>query len=280
MKYKPIKFKDTKFSSKVSHIHDDGLFFVIQHHKILPSIACDDAICANSIDELYERFFDHPYWPEYSNIPVTIEIYNPNQNGTFDLMEKYNTDDDYVIIGSLAEAKDELCQYAEKRILYMSPGLREVYMESFYVASDIKMLDICHFDYSLLYSKKDYSYLVGRVIRSKFTQNFSKGMYSDRMYDISNNLFYITGHMIDLYRKSKVGVIHGENIAGEILGGYRGYTLINDYPKDANPYYRDVYYGDQEFTIPVSTMELVDKETEEKFKKELFDYWKWCNENE
>ena len=74
------------------------MFFIIQHHKILPSIACDDAICANSIDKLYEKFFDHPYWPEYSNIPITIEIYNPNQNGTFDLMEKYNTDDDYVVL--------------------------------------------------------------------------------------------------------------------------------------------------------------------------------------
>lgn len=275
--YKPIKFKDTKFSSKVSHIHDDGLFFVIQHHKIRPSIACNDAICAYSIDELYKKFFNHPYWPECNNTPVAIEIYNPNQNGTFDLRKKYNTDSDDVIIGSLAEAKDELCQYAEKRILYMSPGLREVYMESFYVASDIKMLDICHFDYSLLYSKKDYSYLVGRVIKSKFTQNFSEGIYCDGMYDISNNLFYIDECMIDSYRKNKVGVIHAENVADEILGGYRGYTLINNYLKDANPYYRDVYYGDQEFTIPVSTMELVDKETEERFKKELFDYWDWRN---
>ena len=279
MKYKPIKFKDTKFSSKVSHIHDDGLFFVIQHHKIRPSIACDDAICAHSIDELYEKFFNHPYWPEYSNIPVTIEIYNSSQNGTFDLRKKYNTDSNDVIIGTLAEAKDELCQYAEKRILYMAPGLREVYMESFYVASDIKMLDICHFDYSLLYSKKDYSYLIGRVIKSKFTQNFSKGMYCEDMYDISNNLFYISQCTINSYRKNKVGVIHAENVANEILGGYRAYTLINNYPKDANPYYQCTYYGNQEFTIPVSTMELVDEEIEEKFKKELFNYWDWWNKN-
>lgn len=262
---KPIKFREALYSSKVSHIHDNGLFFIIRSFAKYPSPFSDNSICANSIDELYDKFFSHEEHILNNPYIITIEIYNPNvdQYKPFEILKqdsRYNTEDEYIHFKSAVECKDILSKYANKRCLYMAPGLKEVYMESFYVGGNMSIASSCVFDYSLLYSRKDYTMFVGNVIKSKFTKDFEKGWYTDDDVCIAENYFYIRDPSYKFYNTRGIDVHLCDTFSTEVFAAYRAETF------DLNNNHDFGYlYGEHEFSIPVSTMRFVKPDEQKKF---------------
>ncbi len=264
---KPIKFKDTLYSSKVSHIHDDGLFFLIEEFDQYPGPFSCSPICANSIDELYDKFFSHKGYTSNSH-PILIKIYNSNvdQYRPFEILRqdsRYNTEDEYIHFKSAIECKDVLSKYANKRCLYMAPGLKEVYMESFCVGGTMSIASSCLFDYSLLYSRKDYSMFVGNVIKSRFTKDFERGKYVDDNLYIGGNNFYIRNPRYKFYNTRGIDVYLSDEFSTEVFAAYRAETFDSNINNQDFTY----LYGEYEFSIPVSTMKLVKHKDQEEFMK-------------
>lgn len=264
---KRIKFKDTLYSSKVSHIYDDGLFFLIEEFDQYPGPFSCSPICANSIDELYDKFFSHEGYTSNSH-PILVKIYNLNvdQYRPFEILRqdsRYNAEDEYIHFKSAIECKDVLSKYANKRCLYMAPGLKEVYMESFCVGGTMSIASSCLFDYSLLYSRKDYSMFVGNVIKSRFTKDFERGKYADDSLYIGGNNFYIRNPSYKFYNTRGIDVYLCDEFSTEVFAAYRAETFDFDVNNQDFSY----LYGEHEFSIPVSTMKLVKSKEQEEFMK-------------
>lgn len=121
----------------------------------------------------------------------------------------------------------------------------------------------CLFDYSLLYSRKDYSMFVGNVIKSRFTKDFERGKYADNNLYIGGNNFYIRYPRYKFYNTRGIDVYLSDEFSTEVFAAYRAETF------DSNINNQDfIYlYGEYEFSIPVSTMRLVKSKDQKEFMK-------------
>lgn len=162
------------------------------------AIIIDDTVCSNC-----ERFITHsmsdminylrdkylPYRRRLQMRCIKLSIYNLNAIMIPPVMTMTYT-----------ESKDILCKYAYRRVITISPDLKEVYCEVFSLNHDEtrKTGFVCCYDYGILYGRDIPIFEDGSIVESSYIpkedlviQNYNRDCITirDKQYTVGRDLF-------------------------------------------------------------------------------------------